>query len=1723
MSINQEKMVQINFVVNEQGSVEHKVINQEQHTSEMAQKISLYAMDLALAIKDKVIEHLDPVAGKIIARTTFCAITPVSYVLTYNQAKEKYAGDKVKAHSDTFAKIVSNIAVFEIGATVGGSVGAGLGSVIPVIGTAAGGVSGYFIGGFGAVIAYNEKKITADSKASADLFGEKAASVVSKTLEKISTANKRQSFNDLDDSIPVTHQLFNFDSVELLTPGESSTLLFKTNPSDASTDGQWFKSNTAKSNWYTDSSYGDPIKTSSGSYDFMSDFNQGQYGSAAGFAKKVYEPFKAWNNAFKQEESEFSRAAKAMDLELAKLHSRHYEDSTPKGEKTYSKQEYSNFKNDNNAGNSEQKTYFNQNFESSSAGGSSSKQDGNSGANGFGGFKSGFDNGFKTNGGTDGSSSKQNGNAGFGSGSSSGSDSKQNGNAGSGFGGLKSGFDNGFKSNGGTGGSGSKQNSNSGSGFGSAGGSGSKQNGNSGSGSGGSGGFGGGFRSGGFDNGFKANGGNYGSHTKTDFSGSSKKQYYPTPAPIPAPIPAPTPAPMPAPTPVRTHSPTPTPRPTPRYEHMNNFPSAFQFEGSYQNGRGYAGGRMKFRFPLMIDLDGDGLKLISIDNSVAFYDIDNVGFLKNLGWVSGKDAFLAVDIGQDYIIKLAKEISFKLWHENARTDLDGLRLAFDSNHDGKINKADQMFDQLVVWQDANQNGISEEGEVKTLSEVGIEEILLDKALAIHQNSEEAGNQIIQAVELKTDGRIKGALYDVGLTTSDAGIYSEESDSTINLRYLSGEAVKIKIIRPGDRKFVKLEQGNYTIAIGSDEEQVFLANNNYNSIMDGNGGDDVFIGGNKNDWAKGGAGSDAFSMGKGHDIMLIDSEDKSDEIDGGDDYDIAIVSTASAVILDLAKANVEAVYGNKGNDKFNAKNSPVGVFLDGGEGDDELEGSNYNDVAIGGKGKDKIHTYKGKDVLFIDAEDDLANIDAGEDEDTVYITGALGIKLNPAKINAENIYASVGDDEIICDSSCNKGIFFGNDGKDYIKGSNQDDYLDGGAGDDKLEGSLGSDKYAFYVGAGHDVIINHNRDDEKDTVLLYNSIKLEDIVFDKQNDNLQIKTRNGKDSLTFIGWYSSTIAQEDKAVGVINYKIDEFVFNVGSNNPQIIYFKDGGNNEFGISNGNAGIVFTMDGNDKVSGSDKNDFISLGAGKDEADGGDGDDVLSGGPGDGDYLKGWRGNDTYLYNRGDGKDIIYDNYQYLADREGQDAQGKYKETFIAEGDGGAADKIRFGFAIEQDDLILKRSNEDLIIAIKEVGKKFDELADRLTINKWFNKLNKIEFIEFDNGEIIDEVKIIDLIEESALDENPEKAILEVFVKKRNVTTEKLKKWIEAGADINKVDNEGNSVLMMAARYSSSAVAQFLIDNKANIKAINKNGQSALWFARSSENINFITMLVKNGDDIEMADPNGNTLLMYSAKRGLTDLVSTLISKGANVKAINKEGETAAHFARRHEKYETLKVLVENGADIEMADANGNTLLMYSAKRGLTDLVITLINKEANVKAINKGGETAAHFARKDEKYETLKVLVENGADPNFADVNGNTPLMFAAKRGLTDLIKMLIEKNAKLDAINKAEKTALWFAKDEATTKLLLASGSNFKEGIYTYANVINDFNKNPVKSMLEYHHKAYEAVKSIDQWVSHDIHLNINEQLQASKKCLMELEAIIDYPNLYNLCGEPTMAA
>lgn len=177
--------------------------------------------------------------------------------------------------------------------------------------------------------------------------------------------------------------------------------------------------------------------------------------------------------------------------------------------------------------------------------------------------------------------------------------------------------------------------------------------------------------------------------------------------------------------------------------------------------------------PLVLDLDGDCIETVGTDAGVLF-DHSADGLKQGTGWVAADDGLLVLDINGDGTIDSGRELfgDNTLLADGTTAEQGFAALKdHDSNNDGVINTDDDIYSQLQVWQDVNQDGISQINELKTLTEFGITSIHVDETENVNINQN--GNQI----SITSSFTCNGEEYEVGqVNYSVDTFHSEFSDS-----------------------------------------------------------------------------------------------------------------------------------------------------------------------------------------------------------------------------------------------------------------------------------------------------------------------------------------------------------------------------------------------------------------------------------------------------------------------------------------------------------------------------------------------------------------------------------------------------------------------------------------------------------------------------------------------------------------------------------------------------------------------------------------------------------------------------------------------------------------------------------------------------------------------------------------------------------------------------------
>jgi hypothetical protein len=137
----------------------------------------------------------------------------------------------------------------------------------------------------------------------------------------------------------------------------------------------------------------------------------------------------------------------------------------------------------------------------------------------------------------------------------------------------------------------------------------------------------------------------------------------------------------------------------------------------------------------------------------------------------------------------------------------------------------------------------------------------------------------------------------------------------------------------------------------------------------------------------------------------------------------------------------------------------------------------------------------------------------------------------------------------------------------------------------------------------------------------------------------------------------------------------------------------------------------------------------------------------------------------------------------------------------------------------------------------------------------------------------------------------------------------------------------LMVGSFFGLEVVVQQLLEAKADVEAKDNDGQTALhWAARSSHEV-MVRLLLEAKANVEAKDNNGQTALHLAARNGHEAVVRLLLEAKADVEAKGNYGQTALHLAAQHGHEAVVWLLLDAKADAEAKGNYGQTALNLAA----------------------------------------------------------------------------------------------------------------------------------------------------------------------------------------------------
>ncbi|KAF4482523.1 Vegetative incompatibility protein HET-E-1 [Colletotrichum fructicola Nara gc5] len=192
-------------------------------------------------------------------------------------------------------------------------------------------------------------------------------------------------------------------------------------------------------------------------------------------------------------------------------------------------------------------------------------------------------------------------------------------------------------------------------------------------------------------------------------------------------------------------------------------------------------------------------------------------------------------------------------------------------------------------------------------------------------------------------------------------------------------------------------------------------------------------------------------------------------------------------------------------------------------------------------------------------------------------------------------------------------------------------------------------------------------------------------------------------------------------------------------------------------------------------------------------------------------------------------------------------------------------------------------------------------------------------------------------------------------------LQDWSRADKRLDGVGRQQDVSLSIPRDALENSFIKLLVDNGANLNAVDDDGQTPLMLACSEGRREHVACLLYSG-----ADPNEVN------SRGSSPL-------GAFVCNNSKD-----YVVSRQPYLDTVRLLLEHGADPNATlHFNGYSILHFACDRGWSGIVSALLHHGADVTAKDGRGRTPIQIAARQERRlrreNTIVQLLNNGADPS------------------------------------------------------------------------------------------------------------------------------------------------
>jgi ankyrin repeat protein len=215
----------------------------------------------------------------------------------------------------------------------------------------------------------------------------------------------------------------------------------------------------------------------------------------------------------------------------------------------------------------------------------------------------------------------------------------------------------------------------------------------------------------------------------------------------------------------------------------------------------------------------------------------------------------------------------------------------------------------------------------------------------------------------------------------------------------------------------------------------------------------------------------------------------------------------------------------------------------------------------------------------------------------------------------------------------------------------------------------------------------------------------------------------------------------------------------------------------------------------------------------------------------------------------------------------------------------------------------------------------------------------------------------------------IVRCYAAATNSWVEMLSPLVQLGEDINRKYCM-ETPLIGAAQKGHLQAVEALLSLGADINSVNDFGQTPLHRAVLASKSDVALRLIEAGADVSLMTSSNMTPLHLAAQTGDVKVAEALIRRGANINAVCAQFGTPIYYAVLKNKTDMVRYLIQGNADCNIKGPIWNCTMVAASQNSKESLEM-LLSAGADATALNDEHRNAAHVAAANGHLDCIDIL--------------------------------------------------------------------------------------------------------------------------------------------------------